>query len=80
LLPDTQSAHTATMTLKNAAALALVGMLLLSILTAADFTNTVLGVLRDVVPAVALLRSAVYLIASVTVTVFFWVFNKAQSR
>ena len=66
------------MSLKNAALLAVVGMALLTILTAADFVNTVLGILRDVVPAVALLRSLVYLLASLTVTVFFYVFHKAH--
>ena len=63
------------MSLKNAALLALVGMALLTILTAADFINTVLGILRDVVPAIALLRSLVYVLASLTVTVFFYVFH-----
>jgi hypothetical protein len=66
------------MSLKNAALLAAVGMTLLAILTAADFVNTVLGVLRDVVPAIALLRSLVYLLASLTVTVFFYAFHKAH--
>ena len=68
------------MNLKSAALLALIGTLLLTILLAADFINTVLGVLRDVIPAMALLRSLVYLFASLSVTVFFYVFNRAQSR
>jgi hypothetical protein len=63
------------MSLKNAALLALVGMTLLTILTAADFVNTVLGILRDVVPAIALFRSLIYVLASLTVTVFFYVFH-----
>jgi hypothetical protein len=67
------------MTLKTAAFLALIGMLLLTVLLAADFIKTVTGVLSDVVPAVALLRSLIYLLASLTVTVFFWVFQKSQS-
>jgi hypothetical protein len=46
---------------------------------AADFINIVTGVMRDVVPAMALLRSLVYLLASLTVNVFFYVFQKAQS-
>ena len=61
------------MTLKNAAFLALVGMLLLTVPVAADFVNIVLAFLRDVVPAIALLRSLIYVLASLTVTVFFWV-------
>src|ERR1039457_2070495 len=74
------SSHASTMSLKNAAFLALIGTLLLTILLAADFIKTVSGVLNDVVPAMALLRSLVYLLASLSVTVFFYVFNKAQSR
>lgn len=68
------------MTLKNAAFLALIGTLILTILLALDFIKTVSGVLSDVVPAMALLRSLVYLFASLSVTVFFYVFHKAQSR
>ena len=43
-----------------------------------DFVNTALGVLRDIVPAVAVLRSLIYLFASVSVTVFFYVFYRAN--
>ena len=68
------------MNLKNAALLALIGTLLLTVLLAAEFINTVLGVLRDVIPAMALLRSLVYLVASLSVTVFFYVFNREESR
>jgi len=76
LAPNAWSVHTATMSLKNAAFLALIGMLLLTILLAADFIKTVSGVLNGVVPAMALLRSLVYLLASLSVTVFFYVFNR----
>jgi len=68
------------MTLKSAAFLALLGTLVLTILLAVDFINTVLGVLRDVIPAMALLRSLVYVFASLGATVFFYVFHRAQSR
>ena len=67
------------MSLKNSALLAFVGMLLLTVLMSADFINTVLGIMRDVVPAVALLRSLIYVLASCTVMVFFYVFHRAQS-
>ena len=67
------------MSLKNSAFLAFVGMMLLTVLVAADFINTILGVMRDVVPAMALLRSLIYVLASLTVTVFFFVFHRAQS-
>jgi hypothetical protein len=68
------------MTLKNVAILAFLGTLLLTIVVAFDFVNTALGVLRDIVPAVAVLRSLIDLFASVSVTVFFYVFYKGQSR
>ena len=65
------------MTPKNAALLAFLGTLLLTILVTFDFVNTVSGVLRDIVPVMALVRSLIYLLASVTVTVFFYIFYKA---
>jgi hypothetical protein len=54
-------------------------MILLTVLTMADFINLVLGVMRDIVPAMALFRSLIYLLASLTVTVLFCVFQKSQS-
>jgi hypothetical protein len=68
------------MTLKNAAFLALIGTLLLTILLALDFIKTVSGVLNDLVPPMAFLRSLDYLLASLSVTLFFYVFHTAQSR
>jgi hypothetical protein len=67
------------MGLKNAAFLALVGTLLLTVLLAADFLITVLGVLHEIIPAIALLRSLVYLITGLSVTFFFYVFHRTQS-
>ena len=66
------------MSLKNATVLARVGMILLTVLVAADFVNTLSGVLRDIIPALALLRSLVHLFASVAVTMFFLAFQEAQ--
>lgn len=80
LAPNAETIHTATMTLKISATLALIGMLLLTVLLAADFINTAFGILHDVVPAIALIRSFVYLFASLSATIFFYVFGKAQSR
>ena len=80
LAPNAGSFHTAIMSLKNAAVLALIGMLLLTILLAADLIKTVSGVLNELVPAMALLRSLIYLLASLSVTVFFFVFHRAESR
>ena len=67
------------MTLKTAAFLAMVGTTLLLVLVAADFITTLSGVLRDIVPAMVLLRSLVYLLASLSVVVFLYVFYKKQS-
>jgi hypothetical protein len=65
------------MTPKNAALLAFIGTLLLTILVAFEFVNTVSGVFRDIVPVMALVRSLIYLLASLTVTVFFYIFYRA---
>jgi hypothetical protein len=67
------------MTVKTAAFLALVGVILMTVLVAADFINVVAGLMRDVIPAMALLRSLVHLFASFAVTVFFYVFHRAQA-
>jgi hypothetical protein len=67
------------MTLKNAAFLALIGMTLLMVLVAADFVITLSGVLRDVVPAVKLLASLVYLLASLSMVAFLYVFYDKQA-
>jgi hypothetical protein len=67
------------MSLKNAALLALIGTILLTVLVLAHFISTVLGVMHEVVPAVALLTSLVHLFASLSVMVFFYVFYRKQS-
>ena len=68
------------MTLKNAAFLALIGSLLITVLLAIDFVDSVLAVVRGLIPAMLVLRTLIYLVASLTVTVFFYAFNRAQSR
>ena len=67
------------MTLKNAAFLAWIGMALLTVLVAAGFIRDVLNVASGVTPAMALLTSLIHLMASLGVTVFLYVFHKAQS-
>ncbi len=79
LANDAESIHTPIMSLKNAALLALIGTILLTLLAVANFISTVLGVLRDVIPAMALLTSLVRLFASLSVLVFFYVFYRTQS-
>jgi len=67
------------MSLKNAALLALIGTILLTVLLAASFISTVLEVMRDVIPAMALLTSLVHVFTSLSVLVFFYVFYRAQT-
>jgi hypothetical protein len=76
---DTGSVHTPTMTLKNAALLALIGTILMTALLVWDFVFTVLNVLRGAVPAVMLFQSFIYAFGCFTVMVFFYVFHRAQS-
>jgi hypothetical protein len=68
-----------TMTLKNAALLALVGMVLMTALLMWNFVFTVLNVLWDLVPAVTLFSSLIYAFGAFSVMVFFYVFHRAQS-
>jgi hypothetical protein len=79
LRPDTRSVHTPTMTLKNAALLALVGTILMTILLLWNFVFTFLNVLRDLVPAVTLFSTFIYAFGSFSVMVFFFVFHRTQS-
>jgi hypothetical protein len=74
----TRSVHTPTMTLKNAALLALVGTILMTVLLVWNFVFTFLNVLRDLVPAVALFSSFIYAFGCFSVMVFFFVFHRAQ--
>ena len=67
------------MSLKTACVLAFVGMFLLTALAVVDLIRDASGVARDVVPAIRLLRSFVYMFASATVTLFLYVFYKRQS-
>jgi hypothetical protein len=75
---DTGSVHTPTMTLKNAALLALIGTVLMTALLVWSFVFTFLNVLRDLVPAVTLFSSFIYAFGSFSVVVFFYVFYRAQ--
>ena len=74
-----QNVHTLTMSLKNAAFLALVGMILVTILLIADLIGDVLGVVRGLIPVIRLLTSIIYAFAGLSVVVFLYVFHKAQA-
>jgi hypothetical protein len=68
------------MNLKSAAVLALIGTLVLTLLLALDFINTVAGVAQGAIPSMAIVRSLIYLIASLTITLFFYSFQQSPSR
>lgn len=67
------------MSIKNAALLALVGMILQTVLLATGLVATLLGVLRDVAPLMAVGPSLVHLLASLGLTVFLYVFHNGKS-
>ena len=68
----------ATMTLKSATLLALIGTLLVTILVSVHFFDTIVGVSRGIIPAMALLPCVVYFFAGIALSAFFWVFNRSQ--
>jgi hypothetical protein len=76
--PDTNSVHTPTMTLKNAALLALVGTILMTVLLVWNFVSNVVNVLRGVEAPVVLFSSFIYAFGCFTVMVFFFLFHRAQ--
>ena len=67
------------MTTKNAALLALIGMVLVTALLTWDLISNLLNVINGLVPAVKLLASMIYAFGAFCVTVFFFVFHRAQS-
>jgi hypothetical protein len=71
--------HTPTMTLKNAALLALIGTILMTALQVWQFVFNFLNLLRGLVPAVMLFSSFIYAFGCFSVMVFFFVFHRTQS-
>jgi hypothetical protein len=67
------------MTLRNAAFLALVGMILTTIVLVTGFIGDVIGVARGLIPAMRLLTSVIYAFAGLSMVVFLYAFHKAQS-
>jgi len=74
-----ENVHTPTMTLKNAALLALIGTILMTALLVWTFVFNFLNVLRGLVPAAMLFSSLLYAFGCFSVAVFFYVFHRAQS-
>jgi hypothetical protein len=68
-----------TMTLKSAALFALIGMTLLTVLLAVGFIRDISGFMAGAVAAMAVLISLIHLLASLSVTVFLYVFHEKQS-
>ena len=73
-----RQAYNSIMTLKNAALLALIGMALLTILLAVGFIRDLSALVAGAIAAMAFLVSLIHLLASMSVTVFLFVFYKAQ--
>jgi hypothetical protein len=67
------------MSLKSAALFALVGMILLTVVVALGFVRDVSAYSAGAIAANAVLVSLIHLLASLSVTVFLFVFHKAQS-
>jgi hypothetical protein len=67
------------MTLRSAALFALAGVTLLTVLLAAGFIRDLSSFLAGAIAALTLLISLIHLLASLSVTVFLYVFYKAQS-
>jgi len=61
---------------KQAAFLAVIGMVLVTVMAVASLFQDVAGVLRGIVPAVAVFRSLIYSFASISLTVFLFVTYK----
>jgi hypothetical protein len=66
------------MKLKTAVFLALIGSILLTALLLWNLLFTTLNVVQGTVPAVALFSSLIYAFAGLSVSLFFYVFSKAQ--
>ena len=79
LASGTAGVHTPSMTLKSAALLALMGTGLLTIVVGVAFIVSLAGFLHGVVPVVSLVASLIRLFATLSLAVFFWVFQKEQS-
>jgi hypothetical protein len=71
--------HTPTMTLKNAALLALIGTFIIAALRVWDFIFITLAFVRGAVSAAEFLASLVYAFGACSLAIFFFVFQKRQT-
>ena len=67
------------MTLKNAAFFAFIGMTLLTVVCALGFIGDVSALLAGAIAPMMVLKSLIHLLATLSVAVFFYVFQKTQS-
>jgi hypothetical protein len=67
------------MTLKSAALFALIGMILLTVMLALGFIRDISAFTAGAIAAMAMLVSLIHLLASLSVTVFLYVFHEKQS-
>ncbi|HWZ32872.1 MAG TPA: hypothetical protein VNX18_16135 [Bryobacteraceae bacterium] len=79
LATGTWTVHTSCMTLKNAALLALIGMLVLTILLVVGLITATLNLAQGLIPLTTMLSSLIHSFAALAVTVFFYVFHKTQA-
>jgi hypothetical protein len=70
--------YTPAMTLKSAALFALVGMILLTVVVALGFIREISAFASGAIAANAMLVSLIHLLASLSVTVFLYVFYSKQ--
>jgi hypothetical protein len=71
--------YTPAMTLKNAAFFAFIGMTLLTVVCAVGFIGDVSALLAGAIAPMMVLGSLIHLLASLSVAVFLYVFQKTQS-
>jgi len=71
--------YTASMRLKTAALFAFIGMLLVTIVYLSTFLNDLTAYFHDAIAVMTLLAAGIHLLASFTVTMFFFVFYRAQA-
>ena len=67
------------MSLKSAALFALVGMILLTVVVAVGFIRDISAFSSGAIAANAMMVSLIHLLAGLSMTVFLYVFHKAQS-
>jgi hypothetical protein len=68
------------MTLKTAALLAFVGTILVAALLIWNVIFSAVNVVRGLLPAIVLFPALIYAFAALSVTVFFYLFRRAQAR